>query len=634
TRADGDANLTTQSGLKMWVDPETPPDQYTWQSSRGDTWELVMSDEFNTPGRSFRPGDDHLWTSIEKPDGVNDALEVYAHNKTTTVCDGDSGVCSFQIELEDAVIHRRVWNGYLETPGFQNVTFFYRGGMVQSWNKFCVQGGMVEVRVQLPGAVSEASGNPDVLASPSARAESLRYYPTWPGVWMMGNLGRAIFSGSTDRIWPFSYDACDPDTFVPSNQRISACDASPGSGLNPHQGRGAPEIDIIEGGGNLVSSSIQVGPGMPLDFRVVTPKNEDKLCIYSTACQTPGANVPGIPESVYLAKRGHESWYQKLRYAANNLCQPDEALVQSYTTVKHALDAGVEDNVCSLTTCPASHDIHSDLDVMDPNGEDRWGINSNGSCFSVMNSYMGVFICSPGNPDPRCEDTEDAPRIPPPASNASAFAYQMDALSANWPVHVGAYTDFMKYQLEWVPGPEGYVRWMLEGQPLYEVPAQVLTDPPQGSKASDQTNPRKIMIEEPMYLLFNVAMSSKWGAQPPNPKHPCRGDGLDPIANRICDALPMYLKVDYIRVYQDVSSHSTMSVGCDPKTHPTRQWIRDHLDDYEDEDNKLVEVRGKAFCRQHTDCTVQTRHRRRGNAVAGSGGGRKDKRPVVLTGRC
>uniref|UniRef100_H3GZ89 GH16 domain-containing protein n=1 Tax=Phytophthora ramorum TaxID=164328 RepID=H3GZ89_PHYRM len=584
----------------MWVDPDTPQESYTWDTSRGETWDLVMSDEFSMAGRSFRPGDDHMWTSIEKPDGVNDAMEVYAHNKTTTACDAD-GVCSFQIEVEDSVMQLQVWNSYMKKPGFENVTFFYRGGMAQSWNKFCMQGGMVEVRAQLPGAVTRSSGNPDELLESSARAASQRYYPTWPGIWMMGNLGRAIFSGSTNRMWPFSYDLCDPDTLDPSNQRISACEGAPGSGLNPHQGRGAPEIDIVEGGGTTISSSIQVGPGMPPDFRVVTPVDENKLCIYSSSCETPGANLPGIPESVYLGTRGHQSWYQRLRYAANNFCQQNASQIQNYAVVEAALNAGIEDNVCSLAKCPASFDINSDLGFMSTDG-DRWGINANGTCFSVMNSYMGEFICSAGNPDPSCKSLKDAPVVP---LDDSSFAFQMDALSANWPVHMAAYTEFLEYQVEWVPGPTGYVRWMLSGEPLFEIPAKTITDPPQGGNVK---NPRKIMIEEPLYLIFNVAMSSKWGAQPPNPKKPCRGDGLDPVANSICDSFPMFLKIDYIRVYQDLSSNSLMSVGCDPKTHPTRQWILDHLNEYEDEKNKLVEVDGKAFCRSDADCTVQSKH--------------------------
>ncbi|KAE8977134.1 hypothetical protein PR002_g25109 [Phytophthora rubi] len=120
-----------------------------------------------------------------------------------------------------------------------------------------------------------------------------------------------------------------------------------------------------------------------------------------------------------------------------------------------------------------------------------------------------------------------------------------------------------------------------------------------------------------------MAMPNKWGAQPPNPKNPCRGDGTDPVANRICDSTPRYLKIDYVRVYQDLSPDSIMSVGWDPKTHPTRQWILDHLDEYEDEENRLVEVRGRAFCRTDEDCMVQTKHRRRDN-----------RSTVIFTGRC
>ncbi|KAF1782856.1 Concanavalin A-like lectin/glucanase domain [Phytophthora cactorum] len=494
-----DNQLVTQSGLKMWVDPDTPQERYTWETSRGDTWDLVMSDEFNTPGRSFRPGDDHMWTSIEKPDGVNDAMEVYAHNQTTTACDEAIDVCSFQIELEDSV-------------------------------SSCKSGTATSKR----------------QASRTSRSHT-------------------------------------------------------------------------------ISSSIQVGPGMPPDFRVIPPLDDNKLCIYSSSCATPGANVPGIPESVYLGARGHQSWYQNLRYAANNFCHQNASQVQSYATVEAALSAGIEDNVCSVTTCPASLDINSDLDYMSDEGGDRWGINSNGTCFSAMNSYMGEYICSAGNPDPGCKPLDDAPVLP---QDESTFAFQMDALSANWPVHMAAYIDFVEYQVEWVPGPNGYVRWMLSGDPLYEIPAKTITEPPQGASVK---NPSKIMIEEPMYLIFNVAMSSKWGAQPPNPKNPCRGDGLDPVANAICDSFPMYLKIDYIRVYQDLSSDSIMSVGCDPATHPTRQWILDHLDEYEDEENKLVEVRGKAFCRTDADCTVQTAHRRSRNSSEWFSNRRST---VVLTGRC
>ncbi|KAG3112321.1 hypothetical protein PI125_g8324 [Phytophthora idaei] len=68
----------------------------------------------------------------------------------------------------------------------------------------------------------------------------------------------------------------------------------------------------------------------------------------------------------------------------------------------------------------------------------------------------------------------------------------------------------------------------------------------------------------------------------------------------------MYMKVDYIRVYQDVSEGSSMAYGCDPSSHPTKQWIEDNIDDYQDDDNLVVEVSGMAFCDSDDDCTIST----------------------------
>lgn len=591
----GTATFATRSGILPWVDPATPADHQTYQSSRGDVWILTMSDEFNTPSRSFEPGKDHLWTSVEKPDGVNAALEVYSHNMTTTACDNDDETCYFRITAMEDEISLTVWNNYITPPGYQNVSFYYRAGMVQSWNKFCFQGGMVEVRVQLPGATSIESGNPDIAnGSASTRITSSTYYPTWPGIWMMGNLGRAIFSASTARMWPFTYNECNETMFISQNQRISACDASPGSGLNANQGRGAPEIDILEGAGTIISSSIQIGPGMPTNFRKVIDKTNPSGCIYSFSCETKGANNIGVPTGLYDA-RGHKSWYQSLRYGGNPYCAHDSSLIQLYETIKASLDDGITENACTVDICPASLDVNGDLSFMDGSTTDRWGINANGSCFSLQNEYTGAYLCSAGNKASSCSGTEGS------TDESEEFAYQMDAISANWPLHVGAYTEWLVYQLEWVTGDEGYVRWMVAGSPLFEIPADAITNPPQDS---GQTNPRKIMIEEPMYLIFNVALSSSWGATPPNAGKACRGDGSDETASAICDAFPMYLKIDYIRVYQDTSSGSNMAIGCDPSTHPTAKWIQDHIDEYTDSDNPWTEVSGKAFCESDDDCTV------------------------------
>lgn len=481
--------------------------------------------------------------------------------------------------------------------------------MVQTWNKFCLQGGMIEVRAQLPGAVTSASGNPDLAGGSSGRASTIAYYPTWPGIWMMGNLGRALFTASTNRMWPFSYDDCNEDVFSSSNQRISACDSSPGHGLNPNQGRGAPEIDILEGGGTAISSSIQLGPGMPSQFRTVVANKtlegpygyEWSVCMYTEAgCLTLGANNIDVPTATYK-KRGHESWYQGLKYAANNFCASNSTIKQTYANIKASLDKGITVNKCNINVCPASSDVNGDLGLMySGDSNSRWNINSNGTCFPVINNYMGSYLCSPDNPATACGGSGNTTVKYP-------FDYQMDAISSNWPIHVAAYLDYVTYQLEWVTGPTGYVRWMLDGHPIFEIPASAMVNPPQDSNNS---NPIKVMIEEPMYLIINVALSSTWGATPPNSPRACRNNTATTDATtaakniRICDSFPMYLKVDYVRVYQDLSSSSNMSVGCDPASHPTSQWIIDHIDDYQDTDNQVVDVVGGAFCASNADCTT------------------------------
>ncbi|GMF26286.1 unnamed protein product [Phytophthora lilii] len=600
------ATYSTKSGIKVWVDPDTPQQYHAYTSSRGRKWDLVMSDEFNVANRSFRPGDDHMWTSVEKPDGVNGAMELYSHNMTSTKCD-DDGTCYFYIKSIDEVNVVNVYNMYTHPPGYVDAYFFYRSAMVQSWNKFCYQGGMIETRVQLPGAVTKASGNPDLSLGKNARVKTGKYYPTWPGIWMMGNLGRAIFSGSTNRMWPFSYDKCEPDLFDPSNQRISACDDNPGYGLNPNQGRGAPEIDVLEGSASLISSSLQIGPGMPEDYRLF-PLNyslgDYDGCIYTANCKALGANYIDVPTAYYKKERGHKSWYQGLRYAANNFCKPDANNKQSYSTIAASVKAGIVNNTCSLQTCPASNDVNADLGLIDGKGEDHWGINSNGTCYPLFNVYTGSYLCDPDNTYSKCA----SPRNETTTARSfamSSFNYQMDAISSNWPVHLGAYLDYVTYQVEWVTGKNGYVRWMLEGEPLFEVPSESISNVPQNA---NKTNPQKLMLEEPMYIIANVALSSSWGATPPNPGKECRSNGTDATVNKICDAFPLYLKIDYIRLYQDLAddleADNYMHVGCDPASHPTKEWIDGHIEEYEDNDNKWQEVTGKAFCKTHDDCTI------------------------------
>ena len=48
------------------IDLDTPQDAYTRTDFiSGQSWDLVFSDEFNTDGRTFWPGDDPYWEAVD-----------------------------------------------------------------------------------------------------------------------------------------------------------------------------------------------------------------------------------------------------------------------------------------------------------------------------------------------------------------------------------------------------------------------------------------------------------------------------------------------------------------------------------------------------------------------------------------
>jgi hypothetical protein len=206
-----------------WVDEDTPEEKRVTKSLiDGTEYKLVMSDEFNVEGRSFKDGDDPTWTALDKSDDDASAagggsLIFYNSSMVTTTKDG-------KLELK-SIIDKTEWEHFdVVKQKYHHITKHFKSSMVQSWNKFCFTGGIVEVDIMLPG-------DPHIGG-------------LWPAVWLLGNLGRATYEGSTNNIWPWSYDTCDRKK--QEAQTISACNAQNHFGLNPFQGRGATEIDIIE----------------------------------------------------------------------------------------------------------------------------------------------------------------------------------------------------------------------------------------------------------------------------------------------------------------------------------------------------------------------------------------------------
>ena len=220
-------------------------------SSSTYVFSLKMSDEFEVENRTFNDGDDPLWTALDKNDYTNDALHYYKGENVYT----SKGVLTLRSSIEATT-----FKDFLESENPEQQPRWivrrkhFTSGLVQSWGKFCFTGGIVELRVRLPG-----------------------YWDTgglWPAAWLLGSLTRATYVASSEGIWPFSYNTCDSGA---GGQEISACGNNPHYGLGSHVGRGAPEVDIFEvmAGDPTVplpnslvlrkpytSSSLQVAPGV------------------------------------------------------------------------------------------------------------------------------------------------------------------------------------------------------------------------------------------------------------------------------------------------------------------------------------------------------------------------------------
>ena len=222
---------TTKTKFTGWVDPDTlPKDKVLRSFSDGIKYDLIMSDEFNRDGRTFIDGDDPKWTGIDRSDddqtsSGRKSLQYYNSSNIYTA----NGSLIIHTTTEDT--KWKGWNPYAKK--YDTMTRHFRSGMLQSWNKFCYTGGILEVNVQFPGR-SDVGG-------------------LWPAVWLLGNLGRATFEASTNLMWPWSYPECNRE--LQHAQEISGCDITGHYNMHPGQGRGATEIDIIE---------VMPGPNTPL----------------------------------------------------------------------------------------------------------------------------------------------------------------------------------------------------------------------------------------------------------------------------------------------------------------------------------------------------------------------------------
>lgn len=120
-----DKQVPDMEGNFQLIDKETPVEALTRKSLEdGSEWDLVYSDEFNTEGRSFYPGDDPFWEAMDLHYWGTNNLEWYDPEQLTTV-DG-----KLKVTLSKS------------TPKYHGLD--YKGGLMSTWNKFCFTGGYFE----------------------------------------------------------------------------------------------------------------------------------------------------------------------------------------------------------------------------------------------------------------------------------------------------------------------------------------------------------------------------------------------------------------------------------------------------------------------------------------------------------
>ena len=469
---------------------------------------LVFSDEFNVEDRGFDKGEDPYFEALTMPDDTNHAIQFYNGTKEYATTRNGSLV------LITRAVHTS-WQEYdLPSESYLTVTMNYTSAMVQSWNKLCFTGGIIEFAVQLP-----SDGNSSGL---------------WPALWLMGNLGRAVYQNSSQFIWPWSTTECLGEVNS-SGQLFSACIDSIGFGFHPNQGRGAPEIDIFESMANqwkqngqpgymqaYISSSFQLSPGT--DFGLP----QRPLCGQS------------------IVQDGNDTVGAPYGWGCNNGTCPsclgdDQTACEWPTCIEWDYNWG-----CNLSW-------YSDLEV----GSNGW-----------FNGYFGQEV---------------SPTIY--GGHTWGPSYVADGISWNTNTNLTVYESPHIYRLEWQPGQ--YIDWYLDGEFLFGIPQESLTKKGNGA----------IIPVEPMYIIANVAMMSGWGIASycdansdcadiclsgcldcQNPECQCAlTDGM-----KDCKMFPTEMKIDYVRLYQDTSLESVHTIGCDPPDFPTAVYIASHMDSYRD----------------------------------------------------
>lgn len=134
----GTGQIPNAPMLRGLIDPDTPSDVYSRIGFDGREWPLVFSDEFETDGRTFYPGDDPFFEAVDLHYWVTADFQWYhpSRSSATPSTRGPSDtVTTGAVRTEDGHLIMRITEEDINGLHFKS-------GMVQSWNKLCFYGSM------------------------------------------------------------------------------------------------------------------------------------------------------------------------------------------------------------------------------------------------------------------------------------------------------------------------------------------------------------------------------------------------------------------------------------------------------------------------------------------------------------
>lgn len=598
-----------------WVDLDTPSDACTARGKGDKPFKLVFSDEFELGGRSLRDGDDARWTGIDSWPGGNAQVSYY--NSSLPVTHG--GMLHMPV-VKSFVPPRKGTKPGEEGIDLKGTEKYYQTAMIQTWNKFCFsQSGIVEMKARLPGEATMPG--------------------LWPAFWIMGNLGRATFEGSTDGVWPFSYDECVPDssedceTSQCHSQRISACDDKPGHGLNPRQGRGSPEVDILE-----------AIPGNPR-----TTGAHNVFACYPDNCTNGDCSEA---KSERLIR--HYAVELEDKDLVGYLQMPRPQLIGSYQVAPGIPQRTFERPKDACMPQPEDKELGLPAEWYPWNFDTKlqrfWYVGATPPDPGIVVMPTYTFWGSNLTKDPTVSVGGVGPNSMQGFEGGGdhPFWVQTDSFSASTQLTASKWAGQHVYAIEWRSTDEGdgYMRWMIDGAMYFELPEKLLSTPryvhfenaSKHHKKGGWFGKGRMLPREPMYIILNVDMSPNWGwpewyrcnlesdtpgactdccmdctdpkcttcivdtsfttprneyREPSSSKHPFVEVNAFEWFGETCEKIPdldgdpkmgvdsglldLSYQVEYVRVYQP---EGNVDVGCDPAGFPTAQWIDDHVQDY------------------------------------------------------